>query len=147
MDCSPPGSSVHRILQARILEWVAISYSRRSSHPKEQTRVSIGRQILYHWAIREALVLFLVRDWEVTSTSFDYYWREILFSCICDPFGFLLSGVWSFHKRWFFSYLGRHHLFTVLVCSYINMYFLTNLAVSLMRIRKPSFQLLGITRV
>ena len=30
MDCSPPGSSVHRILQARILEWVAISFSRRS---------------------------------------------------------------------------------------------------------------------
>ena len=31
MDCSPPGSSVHGILQARILEWVAISFSRRSS--------------------------------------------------------------------------------------------------------------------
>ena len=33
MDCSPPGSSVHGILQARILEWVAIPFSRRSSHP------------------------------------------------------------------------------------------------------------------
>ena len=32
MDCSPPGSSVHRILQARILEWIAISSSRGSSH-------------------------------------------------------------------------------------------------------------------
>ena len=31
MDCSPPGSSVHRILQARILEWVAVSFSRGSS--------------------------------------------------------------------------------------------------------------------
>ena len=31
MDCSPPGSSVHGILQARILEWIAISFSRRSS--------------------------------------------------------------------------------------------------------------------
>ena len=33
MDCSPPGSSVHRILQARILKWVAISFSRESSNP------------------------------------------------------------------------------------------------------------------
>ena len=34
MDCSPPGSSAHGILQARILEWVAISSSRGSSHPE-----------------------------------------------------------------------------------------------------------------
>ena len=50
--CSPPGSSVYGILQARILEWVAISSSRRSSQPKDQTRVSyvscIGRWVLYH---------------------------------------------------------------------------------------------------
>ena len=37
MDCSLPGSSVHGILQARILEWVVISYSRGSSRPKDQT--------------------------------------------------------------------------------------------------------------
>ena len=36
MDCSPPGgSSVHRVLQARVLEWVAISYSRGSSQPRD----------------------------------------------------------------------------------------------------------------
>ena len=40
MDCSPPGSSVHGILQARILEWVAISFSRGSSQPRDQTQVS-----------------------------------------------------------------------------------------------------------
>ena len=40
MDCSPPGSSVHRILQARILEWVAIPSSRGSSQPGDQTQVS-----------------------------------------------------------------------------------------------------------
>ena len=33
---SPPGSSVHRILQARILEWVAITFSRRSSRPRDE---------------------------------------------------------------------------------------------------------------
>ena len=52
MDCSPPGFSVHAILQARILEWVAIPYSRISSWPRDRTHVScisfIGRWILYH---------------------------------------------------------------------------------------------------
>ena len=56
LDCSPPGSSVHGILQARLWEWVAISYSRESSQPRDQTCISrIGRRILYHWATWEAL--------------------------------------------------------------------------------------------
>ena len=50
IDSSLPGSSVHGILQARILEWVVISFSRASSQPRDQTHVSyvlcIGRQIL-----------------------------------------------------------------------------------------------------
>ena len=40
VDCSLPGSSVHGILQARILEWVTISFSRGSSRPRDRTRVS-----------------------------------------------------------------------------------------------------------
>ena len=40
MNCSPPGSSVHGILQARILEWVAMTFSRGSSRPRDQTWVS-----------------------------------------------------------------------------------------------------------
>ena len=40
VDCSPPGSSVHGVLQARILEWVAIPFSRGSSQPRDQTLVS-----------------------------------------------------------------------------------------------------------
>ena len=40
VDCSPPGSSVHRILKARILEWVAIPFSKRSSWPRDQTQDS-----------------------------------------------------------------------------------------------------------
>ena len=40
-DCSPPGSSVHGILQARILEWVAIFFSGGSSWPRDQTRISL----------------------------------------------------------------------------------------------------------
>ena len=41
MDCSPPGSSVHGTLQARILEWVAIPFSRRSSQPRDWTQSPI----------------------------------------------------------------------------------------------------------
>ena len=40
MDCSPPSSSIQGILQARILEWVAISFSRGSSRPRDRTQVS-----------------------------------------------------------------------------------------------------------
>ena len=58
-DCSPPGSSVHGILQARILERVATYSSRGSSGPRNRTHIScvscIGRRILYHSAIWEAL--------------------------------------------------------------------------------------------
>ena len=55
MDCRLPGFSAYGILQARILEWVSISFSRGSSQPRDGTCIScIGRRILYHWATREA---------------------------------------------------------------------------------------------
>ena len=55
MDCSPPGSFVHGILQARTLEWVAISSSTGSFWPRDQIHVScIGRRVFYHWATRKA---------------------------------------------------------------------------------------------
>ena len=40
MDCSPPGSSIHGIFQASILEWVAVSFSRGSFQPWDRTQVS-----------------------------------------------------------------------------------------------------------
>ena len=46
MNCSPPGSSVHRILQARRLEWGAIPFSRGSSQPRNQTLISL---CVLHW--------------------------------------------------------------------------------------------------
>ena len=53
MDCSPPGSSVHGILQARILEWLAILFSWGSSQPKDQTQVShIAGRLFITWATR-----------------------------------------------------------------------------------------------
>ena len=58
VDYSPPGSSVHGILQARILRWVAVSYSRGSSQPRGQTHISciscIGKWVLYRCATWEA---------------------------------------------------------------------------------------------
>ena len=60
MDCSLPGSSVHGILQARILEWVAMPSSSKSSQPKDQTCISctscITCRFFTHWVSWEALV-------------------------------------------------------------------------------------------
>ena len=55
MDCSLPGSSVHGIFQAIVLEWIGISFSRGSSQPRDLTCIfCIGRWILYPWATWEA---------------------------------------------------------------------------------------------
>ena len=55
MDCSPPDSSLHGILQARILKWVAIPFSRGSSWPRDWTQVScITGGLFTSWAIRVA---------------------------------------------------------------------------------------------
>ena len=60
MDCSLPGSSIHGIFQARVLEWVAISFSRGSSWPAGRTRVSsiAGRRFTI-LATREVLAVDL----------------------------------------------------------------------------------------
>ena len=54
LDCSPPGSSVHGILQGRILEWVAIVFFRGSSWPRDRTCVSCTRWVLYPCTTGEA---------------------------------------------------------------------------------------------
>ena len=59
MDCSLPGSSVHGIFQAIVLEWIAISFSRVSSQPKDRTQVSciVDRHFTI-WATREVLQVY-----------------------------------------------------------------------------------------
>ena len=77
MGCNLPGSSVHGIFQARILERVAISYSRGSSQLRDWTHVSsiscIGRQILYRWeaqcVISKAYFVFDTRDLQVVTSN------------------------------------------------------------------------------
>ena len=62
MDCSPPGSSVYGIFQARILEWVAICYSGGSFPLRDWIHVScVSRQILYHcttWEVPEGIAFW-----------------------------------------------------------------------------------------
>ena len=52
---SPPGSSVHGILEARTVEWMLVPFSRASSQPRDQTQVS--HRFFTNWAIKEALLL------------------------------------------------------------------------------------------
>ena len=73
MDCSLPGSSVHGILQARTLEWVAIYFSRGFSRLRDQTQVSCTAGRFFSiWAIQ--LGFCLNRKVDLTSWS---YWRNV----------------------------------------------------------------------
>ena len=86
MDCSPPGSSAHGILQARILEWVAMSYSMGSSQPKDQTCIShvfcIGRQVLYHLSHQGSLD----STWLVAKTRTKHSIQGSILTCFLrDP--------------------------------------------------------------
>ena len=96
MDCSPPGFSVHGISQARILEWVAISFSMESSQPRDWTRVScIGRRILYHWATRE--------DWERRVSSVQSLSTVQLFATLwtaAHQASLSITNSWSLLKQW-----------------------------------------------
>ena len=77
VDCSPPGSSVCGIIHTRILKWVAILSSRRSSRFRDRICISysscIGRQILYHWA-----------TWEVQQRLCNWViWSELSEGTVC----------------------------------------------------------------
>ena len=104
VDYSPPGSSVHGILQARTLEWVAISLSRGSSQSKDWTQVScIAGRLFNLWATREALPLALITSnllsmslllfyynhyFAVFFLDFTYKWYYIICLSLYDLFHF-----------------------------------------------------------
>ena len=91
IDCSPPGSPVHRILQAKILEWVAISFSRGSSWPRNWTQVScIADRFWTNWATREAF-------------SFISYSYWILFPLFTKNFYSLQLGHINFYRAFYNS--------------------------------------------
>ena len=63
MDCSLPGSSVHGILQARILEWVSMPYSRGSFQPRDLTHIShITSRLFTLWATRKSLDILQLKN-------------------------------------------------------------------------------------
>ena len=75
IDCSLPGPSVHGIFQAIVLEWIAISFSRGSSQPRAQTRVSgiVDRRFTV-WATREVKVVCKSRHQLIYRSSTDLKW-------------------------------------------------------------------------
>ena len=87
MDCSLWGSSIHGIFQARVLEWVAISFSRRSSSPRDWTQVSrIASRCFHHLSTREAH-----QRWKTNKTKVTLH--SVTVGCMClnkmQPFLFL----------------------------------------------------------
>ena len=96
MDCSCPGSSVHGILQAEVLEWVAIPFSRGSSHPRAQTQVSciVGRFFTF-WITKEALFVI----YRALLKFFQYYkFYGLLFSNLsCIKY---YGKIWNKWKGW-----------------------------------------------
>ena len=100
MDCNPPGSSAHGILQARILEWVATSFSRESSWPCRICRVSfIAGRCFTLWATREALV----SQWEVIK--FKIIWKSV---CYITYKSFWW---WNTQKQIFYNFFCTLHRF------------------------------------
>ena len=92
MDYSPPGSSVHGISQARILEWVAIPFSGGSSRPRDQTHISCtSRQILYHWATRKAQLKETTDKKKIANIHFN------------EPITVYESGTLEYLKDWYKS--------------------------------------------
>ena len=77
MDCSLPGSTIHGIFQARILEWVAIPFSRRSSQPRDWTQVShiVGRRFTV-WATRDSVL----KSKDITLLTQVHIVKAIVFS-------------------------------------------------------------------
>ena len=79
VDCSLQGSSVHGIFQARVLEWVAISFSRGSSWPRDRTQVSrIAGRCFTVWATREALKRWADSNLYITEVNQPWFSLERL---------------------------------------------------------------------
>ena len=77
VDCSPPGSSVHGILQERILEWTAIPFSRGSSQPRDQTQVScIAGRLFTIWATGKSCIAFMATFNSYSFMKQNYYYNS-----------------------------------------------------------------------
>ena len=127
-DCSPPSSFTYGILQARILEWVAISFFRGSSQPRDRTQVSrIAGRRFNLWVTREAHM------YVIHLYPFIYWWPFRLLPCpgyansaamnIGAHVSFWIMVrvrvrlIWFFASNWFRHLIGTWcYLTVVLTC-------------------------------
>ena len=90
MDHSLPGSSVHGILQSRILKWIAIPFSRESSHPRDRTQVCcIAGKFFIIWATREAhldIYLFFISIYHRLCILSTRLWNPWEYRCVLFTF-------------------------------------------------------------
>ena len=133
MDCSPPGSSVHGILQARILEWLVISSSRGSFQPRDWTLVScITGRFFTIWATKEAPKMSFHQGNIPTRCSINICWMNRLFvlSWLCNSQEETRCGGFSFSgqseenpiKNCCFCSHGRPRLSHRLMCREFSVY-------------------------
>ena len=102
MDCSPPGSSIHGIYQARILEWVDISFSRGSSWPRDRTWVSCVVGIFFTiWGIREAHPNYIAINEIISFFQFHISTTFKFLVCIKAK---LWNEIYMWHFEIMFSY-------------------------------------------
>ena len=114
MDCSPPGSSVHGILQARILEWVAIPFFRGSSWPRNRTQGSNPgllhcKQILYCLSCQGKLGLNWVsaKPGTVSLDLFLQGYKDFI-QPSHEEINLVCEERWKEKKKWFHSLHSRH---------------------------------------
>ena len=104
MDCSPPCSSVHGILQTRILEWVAMPSSRGSDRPRDQTCVSLhllhwqadslplAQYYVFHRCVVRAKIQIcrtfqtIPGIWQTDQELWAIIWSQLMILVICIPF-------------------------------------------------------------
>ena len=114
-DCSPPGSSIHRIFQATILEQVAISFSRGSSQARDQTSVShVAGRLFTTWATRETTykntrypvkckfqIIISISAWDVLILKIIIHaYSKFRFDRIPEFYVATLFIIWPWKQNW-----------------------------------------------
>ena len=131
MDCSLPGSSVYGIPQAKILEWVSISFSRGSSQPKDQTRVfcisCIAGEFFNHWTVGEAryntyhdtiaIGSFFQDEWRMTTDSMVspqiFFFFRVSQECFCFHWILYCKYIIGIQQR---NHENIHKTYKIFIC-------------------------------
>ena len=123
LDCNPPGSSVQGISQARVLEWVAISFSRGVSQPRDWTQfnfywiylipnwICIVGRFFTDWATREPHFIYMCAYAYIYICAFHIYMHKCVYTCLNSSLLSLWNMLLILSKKavnFFNIYLGRH---------------------------------------